>query len=56
MSHLTYYNYPDVGKTKQRDFKYSQAVRIGDRIECAGQGILPLSNIHPHHSPQSLMI
>ncbi|PWY83367.1 L-PSP endoribonuclease family protein [Aspergillus heteromorphus CBS 117.55] len=27
MAHLTYYNYPD-----------SQAVRVGDRIECAGQG------------------
>ncbi|KAF7121817.1 hypothetical protein CNMCM5793_009370 [Aspergillus hiratsukae] len=38
MSHLTYYNYPGVGKTKQTKFKYSQAVRIGDRIECAGQG------------------
>ncbi|GLB05884.1 hypothetical protein AtubIFM57258_001175 [Aspergillus tubingensis] len=38
MSHLTYYNYEGVGKTNQQKFKYSQAVRIGDRIECSGQG------------------
>ncbi|PWY78022.1 L-PSP endoribonuclease family protein [Aspergillus sclerotioniger CBS 115572] len=38
MSHLTYYNYDGVGKKNQQQFKYSQAVRIGDRIECAGQG------------------
>jgi enamine deaminase RidA (YjgF/YER057c/UK114 family) len=39
MSHLTYYNYDGVGKANQSKFKYSQAVRVGDRIECAGQGI-----------------
>ncbi|KAF7171359.1 hypothetical protein CNMCM5623_003755 [Aspergillus felis] len=38
MSHLTYYNYEGVGKANQSKFKYSQAVRVGDRIECAGQG------------------
>ncbi|PYI25133.1 YjgF-like protein [Aspergillus indologenus CBS 114.80] len=38
MSHLTYYNYDGVGKRNQQTFKYSQAVRIGDRIECSGQG------------------
>ncbi|KAF7588925.1 hypothetical protein BBP40_005003 [Aspergillus hancockii] len=38
MSHLTYYNYPGVGERNQKTFKYSQAVRIGDRIECSGQG------------------
>ncbi|KAE8410701.1 L-PSP endoribonuclease family protein [Aspergillus pseudocaelatus] len=38
MSHLTYYSYDGVGKRNQEKFKYSQAVRIGDRIECAGQG------------------
>ncbi|RAH63439.1 L-PSP endoribonuclease family protein [Aspergillus piperis CBS 112811] len=38
MSHLTYYNYEGVGKRNQEKFKYSQAVRIGDRIECSGQG------------------
>lgn len=38
MSHLTYYNYDGVGKRNQQKFKYSQAVRVGDRIECAGQG------------------
>lgn len=52
MSHLTYYNYDGVGKAKQSQFKYSQAVRVGDRIECAGQGIplLPSTpNTHPHY-------
>lgn len=38
MSHLTYYNYPGVGETNRQKFKYSQAVRVGDRIECSGQG------------------
>ncbi|KAK9357125.1 Endoribonuclease L-PSP/chorismate mutase-like protein [Lipomyces starkeyi] len=38
MSHLTYYNYEGFGKKQQEKFWYSQAVRIGDRIECAGQG------------------
>ena len=41
MSHLTYYNYDGVGKTNQQKFKYSQAVRVGDRIECSGQGTVP---------------
>ncbi|PWY77007.1 hypothetical protein BO70DRAFT_397896 [Aspergillus heteromorphus CBS 117.55] len=27
-----------VGKNNQKGFKYIQAVRIGDRIECSGQG------------------
>ncbi|PYH94551.1 L-PSP endoribonuclease family protein [Aspergillus ellipticus CBS 707.79] len=38
MSHLTYYNYEGVGTRNRETFRYSQAVRIGDRIECAGQG------------------
>ncbi|KAJ8096516.1 Endoribonuclease L-PSP/chorismate mutase-like protein [Lipomyces tetrasporus] len=38
MSHLPYYNYEGFGKKQQQTFWYSQAVRIGDRIECAGQG------------------
>lgn len=38
MSHLRYYNYPGVGEQNNKAFSYSQAVRIGDRIECAGQG------------------
>lgn len=39
MSHLTYYNYPGVGQQNVEKFSYSQAVRVGDRIECAGQGM-----------------
>jgi hypothetical protein len=38
MSHLQYYAYPGVGVEKRQKFRYSQAVRVGDRIECAGQG------------------
>ncbi|KAK9323706.1 Endoribonuclease L-PSP/chorismate mutase-like protein [Lipomyces orientalis] len=38
MSHLTYYNYKGFGNRQREKFWYSQAVRIGDRIECAGQG------------------
>ncbi|KAK7432944.1 hypothetical protein QQZ08_000415 [Neonectria magnoliae] len=39
MSHLKYYAYEKAGVNKKAQFKYSQAVRIGDRIECAGQEI-----------------
>lgn len=38
MSHLTYYSYDGVGKRNREQYKYSQAVRIGDRIECSEQG------------------
>ncbi|BCR94547.1 RidA family protein [Aspergillus luchuensis] len=38
MSHLTYYAYKDHGVRQKHAFWYSQAVRVGDRIECAGQG------------------
>lgn len=39
MSSLKYYAYKKHGETQQRRFWYSQAVRVGDRIECAGQGM-----------------
>ncbi|KAE8153634.1 L-PSP endoribonuclease family protein [Aspergillus avenaceus] len=38
MSHLTYYSYEGVGQKNKATFRYSQAVRLSDRIECAGQG------------------
>ncbi|KAI9926788.1 hypothetical protein ASPWEDRAFT_717520 [Aspergillus wentii DTO 134E9] len=38
MSHLQYYAYEGHGVRQQQAFRYSQAVRVGDRIECAGQG------------------
>lgn len=38
MSHLQYYAYEGVGTTNRAKYSYSQAVRVGDRIECAGQG------------------
>lgn len=38
MSHLQYYAYNGHGERAIREFHYSQAVRVGDRIECAGQG------------------
>lgn len=39
MADLQYYAYDGVGKRNQEKFRYSQAVRVGDRIECAGQGM-----------------
>jgi hypothetical protein len=38
MAHLQYFAYKGVGERNKKNFKYSQAVRISDRIECAGQG------------------
>ncbi|KAF5630185.1 L-PSP endoribonuclease family [Fusarium sp. NRRL 25303] len=38
MSHLKYYAYEGVGVRNKQKFKYSQAVRVEDKIECAGQG------------------
>ncbi|RPA99515.1 YjgF-like protein [Choiromyces venosus 120613-1] len=38
MSHLQYYAYDGVGKRNLEKYYYSQAVRIDNRIECAGQG------------------
>lgn len=38
MSALAYSNYPGVGQWAHDNLGYSQAVRIGDRIECSGQG------------------
>jgi len=38
MSSLQYYNYPGVGKANNREYSYSQAVRIGDIVKCSGQG------------------
>lgn len=38
MSHLDYFCYKGVGERNREEFKYSQAVRVGDRIECSGQG------------------
>lgn len=47
MSHLQYYAYKGVGERNLKSFGYNQAVRIGDRIECSGQGmpLLPLDNL-----------
>jgi enamine deaminase RidA (YjgF/YER057c/UK114 family) len=38
MSNLKYFNYSDFTLTLSNQSHYSQAVRIGDRIECSGQG------------------
>lgn len=38
MSHLQYYAYKGVGERNLKRNGYNQAVRIGDRIECSGQG------------------
>ncbi|KAK8044113.1 hypothetical protein PG993_004137 [Apiospora rasikravindrae] len=38
MAHLQYFTYPEYGAVLGEQSYYSQAVRIGDRIECSGQG------------------
>ncbi|TGZ85505.1 endoribonuclease L-psp family protein [Ascodesmis nigricans] len=38
MSHLQCFCYKGFGEEKKEQLWYSQAVRVGDRIECAGQG------------------
>lgn len=38
MANLQYYNYPGVGTSNREQFSYSQAVRVGDTIQCSGQG------------------
>ncbi|KAF4334849.1 L-PSP endoribonuclease family [Fusarium beomiforme] len=38
MSHLTYTSYEGYGERAKKDLWYSQAVRVGDIIECSGQG------------------
>lgn len=35
---IKYYNYPGVGVRNRQYLNYSQACRVGDNIECAGQG------------------
>ncbi|KAJ0158302.1 hypothetical protein CTA2_11904 [Colletotrichum tanaceti] len=41
MSHFRYYAHKSVGQMYLKSFSYSQAVRVGDRIECAGQDGIP---------------
>ncbi|EOA84357.1 hypothetical protein ACJQWK_01282 [Exserohilum turcicum] len=38
MAHLQHYCYPGFGEAKREELWYSQAVRVGDYIEIAGQG------------------
>ncbi|KAH7080819.1 Endoribonuclease L-PSP/chorismate mutase-like protein [Paraphoma chrysanthemicola] len=38
MAHLQYHCYPGFGEAKREELWYSQAVRVGDYIEIAGQG------------------
>ncbi|KAF2835340.1 YjgF-like protein [Patellaria atrata CBS 101060] len=38
MSHLQYFDYEGFGQRVKKDTHYSQAVRIGDKIHCSGQG------------------
>lgn len=42
MSSLEYGVYPGFGEQARDNLSYSQAVRLGDRIEISGQGILPV--------------
>ena len=47
MAHLQYFTYPDFGVVLGDQSYYSQAVRIGDRIECSGQRKPAVSRLFP---------
>lgn len=47
MSHLQFFAYEGQGVEKPKSFSYSQAVRVGDRIECSGQGELAHNTLPP---------
>lgn len=49
MSHLKFYAYADHGLRLRDMMHYSQAVRVGDRIECSGQ-----CTFFSSHSPSQL--
>ncbi|KAF5869134.1 putative l-psp endoribonuclease family protein [Botrytis fragariae] len=56
MSELQYYAYPTEGAEKLKQHGYSQAVRVGDRIECEAR--IPTAAMTrnfkmwmPHHAP-----
>jgi hypothetical protein len=60
MSHLEYYNYEGYGKRAAKDIWYSQAVRVGDIIECSGQGatflpLAPLSLVTNNHQVDGIV-
>lgn len=38
MSQLKYFNYSGVGTNNNKNYSYSQAVRVGNTIKCSGQG------------------
>ena len=39
MAHLQSYAYPGWGEWAAKNVNYTQAIRVGDRIMCSGQGI-----------------
>lgn len=45
MSDLTCYNYKGWGEKAQGSHYYSQAVRVGDTIQCSGQGMYPRAQV-----------
>ena len=49
---MTFHSCEGIGKTHQRLFGYSQAVRIGDKIACSGQG----SQQHLVQVPSTLIV
>lgn len=56
MSHLQYYSYDGVGQRNKQKFWYSQAVCIGDRIECAGQGVSDTAEGHASPPKSTLTV
>lgn len=44
MADLKYYDYPGYGVDAKKNYRYSQAVRVGDTIHVSGQGSLSSPN------------
>lgn len=51
MAHLQYHSYKGFGTSKREELWYSQAVRIGNTIELAGQGKPKQIHLHPLTRP-----
>lgn len=41
-----FFAYPKQGEILQKQFWYSQSVRLGDQIKISGQGIFPFPPFH----------
>lgn len=54
MAHLQSYCYKGWGEWARENLSYVQAIRVGDRIVCSGQGNLTLSPISRRPFPSTI--